>query len=198
MSTAETLQYFNLGARAQYIRNAYKYGGIAFTDQRYEFAEWPEIKPGTPLGQLPVLTMEGDDMKYAQSLAMLRFVGGRAGLYPEVGTKGQLIVEDILETCNELWSNCPKVPADRPEYIKNKVAVGLAHVEGLVNAHSGTGAKYVLGDKMSVADLFVHGYVHFFSSGIFDEFPKDTFEKHAVIMKIFNNVDSHFKKSTDA
>lgn len=102
MSTAETLEYFNLGARGQYIRNAYKYGGIEFTDQRYEFGEWPEIKPATPLGTLPVLTMEGDDMKYTQSLAMLRYVGGRAGLYPQVGTKEQLIVEDILETCNEV------------------------------------------------------------------------------------------------
>ena len=102
MSAAETLEYFNLGARGQYIRNAYKYGGIEFVDKRYEFGEWPEIKPATPLGQLPVLTMEGDDMTYTQSLAMLRFVGGRTGLYPQVGTKEQLIVEDILETCNEV------------------------------------------------------------------------------------------------
>ena len=53
MSTAETLQYFNLGARAQPIRNAYKYGNVEFEDKRYEFGEWPTIKPDCPLGQLP-------------------------------------------------------------------------------------------------------------------------------------------------
>ena len=103
-----------------------------------------------------------------------------------------------LRHIQQLWSNCPKVPADRPEYIKTKVAAGLTHVEGLVNAHSSVNAKFVLGDKMTVADLFIHGYVHFFSSGFFDDFPKDTFERYAVIMKIFNNVESHFKKSDDA
>lgn len=90
------------------------------------------------------------------------------------------------------------MPADRPEYIETKVAAGLTHVEGLVEAHSGANAKFVLGDKMSVADLLIHGYVHFFSSGFFDDFPKDTFEKYEVTMKIFNNVDSHFKKTADA
>ena len=137
-------------------------------------------------------------MKYVQSLAMLRFVGGRAGLYPQIGTKDQLVVEDILETTNELWSSIPNNEEDRPGFIATKLAKGLQHIEGLINAHSGPGANFVLGDKMSVADLLVHGYVLFFSSGFYDNFPKDTFVNYKVIMKIFNNVDNHFNKTSNA
>ena len=51
----ETLTYFNLGARALAIRLAYQYGNITYNDKRFEFSEWPAVKPTTPLGQLPLL-----------------------------------------------------------------------------------------------------------------------------------------------
>lgn len=190
MATTETLQYFNLTARGQFIRLAYIYGDIEFEDTRYEFSEWPAIKPDAPLGQLPVLTYDGT--KFTQSLAMLRFVGGRAGLYPKVGTKCQLVVEDILATSDELWSNTPK-EEERAEYIKAKVAAGLKHVENLVNSHSGADSKFVLGDTLSVADLFLHSYVTMFSSGFFDVFSADTFKNYETVMRIVNNVQEHPK-----
>ena len=35
--------------------------GQEYKDTRYEFAEWPAVKPTTPRGQLPILKVQNDD-----------------------------------------------------------------------------------------------------------------------------------------
>lgn len=66
------LTYFNVTALGEPIRMLFNYGGIAFEDDRFEIEQWPEIKPSTPFGQVPVLTIDGK--KINQSLAIARYV----------------------------------------------------------------------------------------------------------------------------
>jgi glutathione S-transferase len=189
MSPSEKLTYFNLGGKGQSIRLAYVYGGIDFEDERLEFSEWPERKAKTPIGQLPILSVDGKE--YVQSNALLRYVGGRAGLYPTPGTKDQLIVEDALESIGEAFA---KPPLDeRRSYVEGKMTKLLTHIEALVTENSGEDAAFVLGAEISVADLSIYCFVHFFSSGFLDNITADDFKAFAVIQRIIKNVKSHPK-----
>jgi prostaglandin-H2 D-isomerase / glutathione transferase len=153
-ATPEKLTYFNLGARGQITRLAYVFGGIEFEDERLEFSEWPDRKASTPLGHLPVLIVDGK--QYSQSAALLRYVGGRVGLYPTPGTKEQLIVEDVIETITEAWAPPPNTEEDRRAYVDGKMTKLLTHIESLVTENSGANAPFVAGD-ITVADIYIYG-----------------------------------------
>lgn len=188
----ESLEYFDLGGRAQHIRHAYLIGGIEFEDKRIPFDKkdpvWLARKKEVPCGQIPVLTYNGK--MYGNSLAILRFVGARGGTYPQAGTEEQLIVDDVLETVSELWSRFPIVPEDsRPEFLATKFAVAMEHISALV----GDG-KFVLGDSISIADL--HLYTFYDTFGVlafFKPLSSADFEKFPVIMKVIQNVKDHPK-----
>jgi glutathione S-transferase len=153
-AASEKLTYFNLGAKGQFIRLAYVFGGIDFDDERVEFSEWPALKASTPLGQLPVLTVDGK--QYAQSTALLRYVGGRVGLYPTPGTKEQLIVEDVIESITEVWVPPPNDKEARRAYVDGKISKALTHIESLITDNSGADAPFVTGE-ITVADLYIYG-----------------------------------------
>jgi glutathione S-transferase len=56
--------------RLRQVRLALKIGGVEFDDDRIDFKDWPTIKPTTPFGQLPVMSVEGAPEPIAQSGAM--------------------------------------------------------------------------------------------------------------------------------
>ena len=53
------LTYFDLKGRAELARLCFVYGGIGFVDRRISKEKWTEVKSKTPLGQLPVLEIDG-------------------------------------------------------------------------------------------------------------------------------------------
>eukprot|EP00527_Entomoneis_sp_CCMP2396_P009769 CAMPEP_0198136684 /NCGR_PEP_ID=MMETSP1443-20131203/308_1 /TAXON_ID=186043 /ORGANISM="Entomoneis sp., Strain CCMP2396" /LENGTH=240 /DNA_ID=CAMNT_0043797943 /DNA_START=154 /DNA_END=876 /DNA_ORIENTATION=- len=78
------LTYFDIEGAAEPVRLALALAGVDYTDDRLTFADWPTLKPGTPYGQVPVVTGLFDDddngnkpaMK-GQSGAMLRYIGSK-------------------------------------------------------------------------------------------------------------------------
>lgn len=68
------LTYFNMQVKGEKIRLAFHLGGIAFEDERIEFSKWGMLKPTTPYGQLPLLTIDGGS-PISQSTAILRYAG---------------------------------------------------------------------------------------------------------------------------
>ncbi|KAK0182027.1 hypothetical protein PV327_000199 [Microctonus hyperodae] len=77
--TTYKLTYFNITGLGEPIRYLLSYGGIKFEDQRVSFEEWPALKPKMPLGQMPVLEIDGK--QYNQSKAIMRFLGKKFNLY---------------------------------------------------------------------------------------------------------------------
>lgn len=53
--TKVALIYFDLPGRAEVTRILLNYAGIPFEDRHVTRDQWPELKPTTPFGQLPVL-----------------------------------------------------------------------------------------------------------------------------------------------
>ncbi|MDI1444149.1 glutathione S-transferase [Polyangium sp. 6x1] len=72
MSTSYELLYFPLRGRAEPIRLLFATANVAFTNT--PVTNWPELKPKTPLGQLPVLVehTESGERQIAQSMAIIR------------------------------------------------------------------------------------------------------------------------------
>ncbi|XP_023950267.2 glutathione S-transferase 2 [Bicyclus anynana] len=73
-----TVYYFPLKALGEGIRLLLAYGGEEFEDRRVAKEEWPEMKPKMPFGQMPILEIDGK--KYAQSSAVVRYLGRKYGL----------------------------------------------------------------------------------------------------------------------
>jgi glutathione S-transferase len=49
------LTYFNARGRAEFIRWIFYAAGQKFQDERIERSQWPELKPKTQLGTVPIL-----------------------------------------------------------------------------------------------------------------------------------------------
>jgi glutathione S-transferase len=97
-----TLTYFNIRARAEPARLAFTIGGVDFEDERIGREEHSARKQDgrEPLGQLPTLSIEDDDLTYCQSGAILRYAGRRTGLYPS-DAKEALKVDMVRSVSNE-------------------------------------------------------------------------------------------------
>jgi glutathione S-transferase len=75
------LSYFDIEGIAEKIRLALKIGGLEFEDERFSFAQWPELKAKSPFGALPIMTID-DSPPITQSYAMLRYIGRLTNMYP--------------------------------------------------------------------------------------------------------------------
>lgn len=73
-------------------RLALALSGVPFEDERIKFPQWMELKPQTPFGQLPVLSIDNGPLR-GQSGAILRWVGTE--LAPQLYPKDKLL--DIEE-----------------------------------------------------------------------------------------------------
>lgn len=59
MSPQLKLTYFRIPARAELSRLIFHFGDVPFEDERLSRLQFLEIKPTLPLGQVPVLEVDG-------------------------------------------------------------------------------------------------------------------------------------------
>lgn len=98
------LSYFNIQGAAEKVRLAFVLGRIPFEDHRVPFPEWTALKPQTPYGQLPLLSIDGGE-PMAQSDAMLRFAGTLATAaqgVPLYRADDMLAIEEALGLVSDL------------------------------------------------------------------------------------------------
>lgn len=104
--SAMALKYFDIAGRAEPIRILFHIAGVQYDDVRIPFKEWPDVKETTPLGFVPVLTIDGQD--FCQSISLTRYAAKLAGWYPESEVDA-LKADMIAETVNELSGQAPRV-----------------------------------------------------------------------------------------
>ncbi|MEO7937466.1 MAG: glutathione S-transferase N-terminal domain-containing protein, partial [Burkholderiaceae bacterium] len=93
------LTYFDFhGGRGEPTRLALHIGGIAFEDLRFGFADFPEIRKTAPLGQVPVLEVDG--VRVTQSDAIARHAGNLAGLYPTDALQA-LLCDEVMQAVED-------------------------------------------------------------------------------------------------
>ncbi|XP_037032093.1 glutathione S-transferase-like [Bradysia coprophila] len=164
MSPTYKLYYFNIRALAEPIRYALAYGGITYEDVRVEREDWPKLKPTMPMGQMPVLEVDGK--RVHQSIAILRYVAKIVGLAGADDWEN-LQIDSAVDTINDLRQKMAAVHFEADEAVKLKkretllnetVPFYLGKLEELAVNNNG----HLAASKLTWADLFFASLLELF------------------------------------
>eukprot|EP00164_Ancoracysta_twista_P001742 GFYU01002287.1.p1 GENE.GFYU01002287.1~~GFYU01002287.1.p1 ORF type:complete len:231 (+),score=66.97 GFYU01002287.1:60-695(+) len=182
------LTYFGAAGRAELTRLIFTYGGIEFEDERIQFPQWAELKPNSPWGSLPFLDIDG--VKLAQTLAMARYAGALADLYPS-NPLDAARVDEILAAIDDV--SVALGPSFFEKDMEKKLAMRKTISEGILTqrlkkfdeilGENGTG--YIRGDKLTVADLALNEFLRQATCGQMDGITAEIAQPYANLKKHF-------------
>ncbi len=176
------LTYFNFhGGRGEPARLALHIGDIAFEDDRFDFAKFAEIRGTAPLGQVPVLNVDG--ALVTQSDAITRYAGKLAGLYPADAVQA-LLCDEVMQAVEDVNMQVGAsfgLSGDALKESREKLVAGpLPKYLGWLNGQlKAQGGEYFADKRLTIADLKVFVFVRSLLSGNLDHVPSDLVEKHA-------------------
>ncbi|KAL0979792.1 hypothetical protein UPYG_G00189730 [Umbra pygmaea] len=153
--TTYKLTYFNMRGRAELARYIFAYANIDFEDDRVEWKDWPSIKDSFPLGQLPVLEVNG--IALTQSLAIARYLAKEAGLLGNNNLE-EAQTNSLVDTLNDFtlaipWREAhPETKAQKIDQLfQSNAPLLLDHLQW----HLGD-RKWLVGNSMTWVDLYWH------------------------------------------
>ena len=195
------LTYFDIPGAAEKVRLALVVSGTEFEDNRIQREAWPELKPKTPWGQVPILEVDGKVL--TQSYAMLRWAGklGDGSLYP---AEKALEIDEAIGVHEDLAR--AMMPAlfvgMRPEALGHAFANDeekVAKVKAMRESFGATdlpkffgffstileksGGPFFCGDKVTIADLAILPQVRHLSSGTLDHVPANVIDSYPTLLK---------------
>ena len=182
------LTYFDFhGGRAEPARLALHMGGSAFEDSRFACADFAEVRKSTPLGQVPVLHVDG--VQVTQSDAITRYAGKLAGLYPLDAFQALLCDEvlDGVEDANVKLGTTFGLTGDALKAARTALVNGalpqyLGWLQAQLQAHGG---QFFADNRLTIADLKVFTFVQGLNSGRLDHVPTDLVEKVAPLLAAY-------------
>ncbi|WP_146660021.1 glutathione S-transferase family protein [Enhygromyxa salina] len=189
------LTYFDFaGSRGEEARLALHLAGVDFEDNRLA-GSWPELKPTTPFGSLPVLEIEGHP-PLAQINAILVLIGRQHGLHPRDNWQAahhealMCAVEELRGTVSAVLkiTNPEAKLAARTELAQGY----LKQWGGYVERQLGDG-PFVGGAEIGVADLKLYMAVKWFTSGAVDHVPNTVFADYPKLNALARAVAEHPK-----
>jgi glutathione S-transferase len=191
------LSYFGIPGRAEAIRLALTIGKIEFTDNRIDFPSWKELKPKTPWGSLPVMTL-ADGTDIAQSRTILRLAGKEAGLYP-VDIVAAAKVDELVDTAEDIGATVMKAGVGLEQAEKEKerekscspggpVYALLEKLDKKVGINEG---PFAVGDSITIADLILYANCNNLIGGLYDGVPVTTVDAFANLTALRKAVRSH-------
>nr|UQQ66584.1 glutathione S-transferase sigma 7 [Conogethes punctiferalis] len=181
--------YFPLKALGEGIRLLLSYGGQEFEDNRIPSDKWPEYKPSTPFGQMPVLVIDGK--QYSQSLAISRYLGRKYGL---VGAdlEEDFEIDQIVDFINDIRARAATVAYEPDEQLKKKkhedfsknvYPVLLSKLNNVAEKNNG----YVALGKLTWGDFVLAGMFDYLKDMMQDQ---SLDQKYPALKKVADNVYS--------
>jgi glutathione S-transferase len=193
------LRYFPFPGRAAAIRDALRIGRVAFEDIHVQPDRFQEQKVAgqLPFGSLPVLDVQTHEgtVSAAQSNAILRFAGRRAGLYPMDDPVRALKVDEALDLGEDLYHviapSIDEQDAERRLAMRRILAEEtlprwVGFLERLLVANGRTG--FVVGAALTVADLKLYWVVDKLTNGTLDGIPKSLLDGFPAVTAWRKNV----------
>lgn len=176
------LTYFDFdGGRGEPIRIAFRAAGIAFEDHRISFDEFRKSRSTMRFTCAPTLMI--DDVEVTQSNAMLRYVGGMAGLYPEDDLQA-LYCDEAMEAVEDLLHQIVHtfgLEGDELKAARKKLTEGwiATYVKGFSDLLTRGGGRYFADDRLTVADLKIYTQCKSLRNGTLDHVPTDLIDRLA-------------------
>lgn len=199
------LTYFDIEGVAEPVRLALALSGTQFEDVRIKFDEWKELKPKTPYGQVPLMTVDDGPVK-TQSSAMLRWVGAECSTTLNPREKLYEIEEAIgvLGDVKRAWEpnlyigmkpqmfghpegfsstdeGKEMVKTMRQNFVKNELPELLGRIQGLIEKAGGTWA--VAGDEPTIVDCAMVAFLRSFTKGHVDYVDSKCLETHPMVVE---------------
>ncbi|XP_018358304.1 PREDICTED: uncharacterized protein LOC108758047 [Trachymyrmex cornetzi] len=191
------LLYFNVTGLGESIRFLLNQCGIKFEDVRFTSDDWPKHKPNVPMGQVPVLEIDGK--QYHQSRAIGRFLAKKGNLYGSDDFEAMEIdatidsMDDIrLALSQYYWEKDPAFKEKLKETAFQKLPYYLDKFEAQVKKNGG----YFVGGKLSWADLLWAAYFDYLSFVLGDDPNKDHSELKKLVEKVraLPNIKAYIEK----
>ncbi|CAH1248724.1 HPGDS [Branchiostoma lanceolatum] len=185
---AYKLTYFNARGRAEPIRLLFAAAGIKYEDVRIEGADWPALKPKTPMGYLPILEVDGATL--CESTAIARFVAKRAGLVGKDDlqqAKADMIVDGMKDILKKLILMVLEKDEIKKEELKTDISEKtlpefLSKYENLANP-----SGFFVGDSLSWADVDFYNLIE----RVRAMFPGDHLKGKPNLVKVMANVKAN-------
>lgn len=182
--------YFDIPGRAETSRLLLTYGKVPFEDKRLSYAEWPEVKPTTPFGQVPILETDGKVL--AQSNAIELYCAKLAGLYPEDNWDAG-VLHQWLQHMDEMYEpyvatmrlERTEALAKRAEITETIAKAKLKLFDELLSKH-----QYILGDKLSYADFKWFHLLCTLNSGAVEGIPSTLVAEYPALKAFRNRIAS--------
>ena len=189
------LYYFDFdGGAGEPTRNAFRLAKIPFEDVRVKHGDWPAMKASDKCiyGQMPILEIDGT--RFAQSMAILRYVGKVTNMYPTdpiEALKVDELLDAILDIRTKISPTYSLPEAERIAARQKLAQVFLRpHLEKLdcrVRT-SVTGSGFAVGNKLTIADIALANEVQGLRSGRLDGIDTNIADNLEALEKIVRNV----------
>jgi glutathione S-transferase len=177
------LIYFDFdGGRGEPLRIALSMGNIPFEDHRFPVAQFQEYSDRTPLRQVPVMEIDGEEV--TQTNALLRYVGKMTGLYPDDALEA-LYCDEAMDMAEDISTQVVRTfrmeDEEEKRLAREALCAGplrmyLARFAYLLDKRGG---KFLAGDQLTIADLKIFLWVRNLRSGILDYIPTSLVEQVA-------------------
>jgi glutathione S-transferase len=192
------LTYFAAAGRAETVRLAFYIGGVPFVDERVGHEQFAALKSELPLGQLPVLEVDGQLL--TQSHAMLRFAGRLGGLYPVSSPFAALKIDEILHVMGELEEQmAPSFQvkdADKKKAMREELAsITIPRYAALIEARLQALLKHKIfqSEQVFIHQVALYGWVKSLRAGYMDHIPSSVLDGFTLINAAYETVAEHPK-----
>jgi len=206
MAPKFSVMYFDIEGAGEPIRLAASLAGIEYEDKRVSYGEWGEMKQKMPNGQLPVMTIPGDDRMYPQCIAILKKIEKWSGDVLTPAPENEYDVDEALALfgdCQMAWApslyigmnpakfGYPDGFAKTPEGEAKKLEMRakfvaeilpklLDSITILLDRHGGD--AFLAGPKPTIADCRMFPWLRGFTRGHVDGAPTDVLESHPKVV----------------
>merc|ERR1711875_123212 len=156
------LTYFNLKGRAELSRLILAQAGVKYEDCRIAREDWAQLKTSLPLGQLPVLTVDGKTI--GQSITIARYLAKRFDLAGKTDLEAAQ-ADQAVDALTDLMNNVAPIGRERDETkkaeMKKKMEAEtlpswMKMMEGLLTKQGG---NYFAGSQLTWADIAVYSSI---------------------------------------
>ncbi|GMF43168.1 unnamed protein product [Phytophthora fragariaefolia] len=192
------LTYFGAAGRAEVPRLIFYIGGVPFQDNRIDANQFKAMKESLPLGQVPILEVDGE--VFTQSHAIVRYAGRLGGHYPVSTPYLALKIDEVLHAMGEveekMGPSFREPDADKKKAMREELAaVTLPRYAALLEARLEKMQQIpaFTSDDVYVHEVVLYSWVKMMRAGYIDFIPTSVLDGYKLLNEAYEKVANHPK-----